>query len=153
MTDSSSRSPDRPVRKPGVPRSRREVVFDAAPPRPMTVLTRALLERKRQASGSMASRIRKATAVESESRCLLCSDDGKVCYLLTEVHGGLQVERTISDRTSLQMSQLLFFAGRQPFDQWCDTDPIRFEQPLLHQQLRQEGLRLLDGRPTAPRTA
>jgi hypothetical protein len=152
MTESSNRSPDRPLRKPGTSRGRREVVFDGDPPRPMTALTRSILERKRQMARPVPPNLNNCGDMEAASAFVLSTADGKLSYALRNLRPGLQVERTSFGSASLHVSQILFFADPQAFELWCDTEPTRFKQPVLHQQLRQEGLRLLNGRATAPDT-
>jgi hypothetical protein len=143
MKESSSRLKERPVRKPGPSRSRRRVTFDSDPPRPMTALAIAMLNRKRRNAGPLPFCEGSRGRGDPGSPVVLLTQDGKVSYALTSTCPGLQVERTTLGRSDLLVSQTLFFSDREAFDRWCDTDPIRFQQPLLHAQLKQRGGELL----------
>jgi hypothetical protein len=143
MTESLSKSNERPVRKPTVSRSRRGMTFDGDTPRPMTALTHAMLDRRRRAAGPSSCCVARRRRGDPDSPAVLVTADGKVSYALTARQPGLQVERSTYGRTDLQVSQTLFFSDRDAFDRWCDTDPIRFQQPLLHEQLKQTGGELL----------
>jgi hypothetical protein len=151
MKESSSRLKERPVRKPGPSRSRRRITFDSDPPRPMTALGIAMLDRKRRTGGPMPSCGASRTRGDPGSPVVLLTQDGKVSYALMSRRPGLLVERTTRGRADLLVSQTLFFSDCEAFDRWCDTDPIRFQQPLLHAQLKQRGGELLHEQPVTRR--
>lgn len=145
MTGPSSKSNDRPVRKPAVPRIRHRVVPELAVPRPMTALATALMDRRRRtvapvrASASLPGRSDPVVPI------VLRTQDGTVTYTVTARHSGVLVGRTTTGRTDLQVTQTLFFTSPAAFNQWCEADPMRFEQPQLHQGLRKAGQELFDG--------
>ena len=51
---------------------------------------------------------------------------------------GLYVEREEISCRGLHCVQSMHFSSPQAFARWCDSDPARFEQPLLHQRLQRE---------------
>ena len=63
---------------------------------------------------------------------------GETRFFLQRVAGGLYVEREEIPRRGLRTWQSIEFADAQRFSTWCDADPVRFEYPLLHVQLRRE---------------
>ena len=74
------------------------------------------------------------------SRCIhIDAQHGFVQFFLQRVAGGLYVEREDIPGQGLRVMQLVQFADADSFDQWCDDDPLRFEHPLLHVQLKREG--------------
>ncbi len=64
---------------------------------------------------------------------------GEVKFFLQRVAGGLYVEREDIPRLGLQSIQSLQFADADGFRQWCDDDPVRFEHPTLHIDLKRQG--------------
>lgn len=64
--------------------------------------------------------------------------EGAVHFFLQRVVGGMYVEREEIPRRGARICQSLQFADRSSFERWCDDDPIRFEHPLLHRQLKRE---------------
>jgi hypothetical protein len=64
---------------------------------------------------------------------------GEVKFFLQRVAGGLYVEREDIPRLGLQSTQSLQFAEADGFRQWCDDDPVRFEHPTLHIDLKRQG--------------
>jgi len=151
MTESSSSFKARPVRKPAVSRSRRHSTFDGDTPRPMTALANAMLERRRRSAGPIPSSVPARGSDNQVPPVVLQAVDGAVSYALTPRHPGLQVDRTTRSRTDLHVSQTIVFSDREAFDQWCDSDPVRFQQPLLHAQLKKQGGELLhEQRTTRP---
>jgi len=61
---------------------------------------------------------------------------GEVRFFLQRVAGGLYVEREEIPRRGLRTQQSVQFA--EHFERWCDNDPIRFEHPLLHVNLKRD---------------
>lgn len=91
--------------------------------------------------------MRRAAAVASEdavsgSRQRVLSaraHRGEVRFFLQRVAGGLYVEREDAPRLGLRSNQSLQFADADEFRQWCDDDPVRFEHPTLHIDLKRQG--------------
>ena len=63
---------------------------------------------------------------------------GEVRFFLQRVAGGLYVEREEIPRRGLRTQQSVQFADAEHFERWCDNDPIRFEHPLLHVNLKRD---------------
>jgi hypothetical protein len=63
---------------------------------------------------------------------------GEVRFFLQRVAGGLYVEREEIPRRGLRTQQSVQFADAEHFKRWCDSDPIRFEHPLLHVSLKRD---------------
>ena len=63
---------------------------------------------------------------------------GEVRFFLQRVAGGLYVEREEIPRRGLRTQQSVEFSGAEHFKRWCDNDPIRFEHPLLHVNLKRD---------------
>lgn len=64
--------------------------------------------------------------------------DRDVRFLLQRIEGGLYVEREDVPRRGLHTLQSLRFSTIDAFRRWCDDDPLRFDQPLLHHSLVRE---------------
>ena len=60
-------------------------------------------------------------------------------FFLQRVAGGLYVEREDIPRLGPQTQQSLQFMEVGDFRAWCDNDPVRFEHPLLHIDLKRQG--------------
>ena len=67
------------------------------------------------------------------------SHRGEVRFFLQRVAGGLYVEREDVPRLGLRSNQSLQFADADGFRRWCDDDPVRFEHPTLHIDLKRQG--------------
>lgn len=63
---------------------------------------------------------------------------GEVRFFLQRVAGGLYVEREEFPRRGLRTQQSVQFADAEHFRRWCDNDPVRFEHPLLHVNLKRD---------------
>jgi hypothetical protein len=74
-------------------------------------------------------------------------------FFLQRVVGGLYVEREDIPRLGPQTLQSLQFMAEGAFREWCDNDPVRFEYPVLHIDLKRHGdqlWRLRRGLSTLP---
>jgi hypothetical protein len=111
----------------------------------MTQATRTQDARRRVNGGSQPgpnTDLLRLRAISAEGR------SGSVHFQLQRVAGGLYVEREDIPRRGLRTVQSIAFGNRTSFEQWCDGDPLRFEYPLLHDQLKRVGDELWN---TAPR--
>ena len=63
---------------------------------------------------------------------------GEIRFFLQRVAGGLYVEREEIPRRGLRTQQSVQFTDAEHFKRWCDNDPIRFEHPLLHVNLKRD---------------
>jgi hypothetical protein len=62
--------------------------------------------------------------------------EGVIRFVLRRVAGGLYVERDELPRKGTRTSISVEFRDRDGFGRWCDSDPSRFDSPLLHQRVR-----------------
>lgn len=83
----------------------------------------------RGVSGQTGGRVR---VVSAEGGC------GVLRFVLRRVAGGLYVEREEFPRRGTRTSISVEFADRQDFERWCNDDPSRFDNPLLHQRVRRD---------------
>ena len=63
---------------------------------------------------------------------------GEIRFYLERVAGGIYVEREEIPKRGLQTSQSAHFNDAESFRRWCDDDPVRFEHPVLHVQLKRD---------------
>ena len=79
-------------------------------------------------------------AARSQSRSLNARGRrGEMRFFLQRVAGGLYVEREDIPCIGPHTLQSLQFMASDGFHQWCDNDPVRFEHPLLHIDLKRQG--------------
>lgn len=90
---------------------------------------------RRQTAGGRTHSLR-ARAFSAEVRT------GSVHFQLQRTAGGLYVEREDIPRRGLRTIQSVAFPEPASFGRWCDTDPLRFEHPLLHTRLKRAGAEL-----------
>lgn len=69
----------------------------------------------------------------------LKSQDGTIGFVLRASLNGLLVERTQRQTFGTRLVQCMVFGNQATFDRWCDSEPMRFEDPVLYNQLRREG--------------
>lgn len=100
------------------------------------------LANRRAPAGPRTDAMRRR-AISAEGRT------GSVEFHLQRTAGGLYVEREDIPRRGLRTIQSIAFGDPGSFERWCDGDPIRFEHPLLHAQLKRAGGELWDVAPGA----
>jgi heme-degrading monooxygenase HmoA len=71
------------------------------------------------------------------------SDDGNVSFTLFHVADALFVERVQLHGGRHRTVHFTLFEDEPSFDSWCNSDPVRFDYPLVHVRLRRHGGRLL----------
>lgn len=69
----------------------------------------------------------------------LMSEDGAVSFTVEATAAGLGIERVQRRPLGTQFMQVFLFDDATSFKRWSDTDPVRFQYPLLHGQLRRQG--------------
>lgn len=70
---------------------------------------------------------------------LLASSDGTLEFAIHRVPAGLMIEKRLCRTSGPRTAQTLFFRDAAGFDRWCELEPVRFEDPLLHGELRRHG--------------
>ena len=104
------------------------------PARPLTA-KRAALQQRRQRDPHVRTGARAAGTLAATFE----SSDGTVAFALRGSPQGLLVERTQRHPAGARLMQCLVFVDPATFDRWCDSDPIRFEDPVAHAHLRRAG--------------
>jgi hypothetical protein len=121
---------------------RRRVDGIDLPARPLGPKRAALHLRRRLA--------RPAAPISASRRCAegvlsLASQISGVAFAMHTTPSGLLIERTQHQAVGTRLVQALVFADRATFDRWCESDPIRFQDPMLYDRLRRHGHDALDG--------
>jgi hypothetical protein len=62
-----------------------------------------------------------------------------VHFFLQRVNGGLYVEREEVRRHGIRTCLCLLIRNRSDFERWWNSDPVRFEYPLLHARVKRDG--------------
>lgn len=84
-----------------------------------------------------------ATAIRSGIR--LSTADGAIAFVLRGVGSALYLERTQRRPLGTHLIQSMVFASSAEFTRWCEAEPLRFDEPQLHQRLRRHGEEFFDG--------
>lgn len=130
-------------REPMASRRRRPAALDAGEIAPLGPKAALLHERRqRHACTNSAGR----SSSRSPDAVRLASEDGAVAFALHAVPEGLFVERTQRRPLGALVTVAMVFAHRDAFARWCDSDPVRFDHPMLHNHLRRHGDELLPER-------
>ncbi len=99
------------------------------------------LQARRQQSG-MA---RPSAAVEPCKAVQLTTADAAVSFVLKASGSALYVERIQRRPLGTHIVQCMVFAGTDDFARWCDAEPLRFDDPGLHQRLCRRGREIFGG--------
>jgi hypothetical protein len=113
------------------------------PARPLGPKISALQVRRRRAQlDALASEAagRNARPVQ------LVSNDGSVTFALRAAPNGLLVQRSQCPAIGAHLVQCLVFVDPATFGRWCDSEPMRFADPVLFARLRREGDEALGGK-------
>jgi hypothetical protein len=72
------------------------------------------------------------------------SEDGTVAFTLSRAPiGGVFVERVQLRQGKGRVVHAAIFIDHTSFERWCDADPVRFDYPLVHVNLKRHGTTLL----------
>ena len=113
------------------------------PARPLGAKRAALqLRRLRNSTARDAARPQ-ASGLETLS---LMSKDGSVGFVMRASPNSLLVERTQHQALGARLVQCMAFGDQGTFDRWCESEPIRFEDAVMYDQLRREGHDALGGK-------
>jgi len=113
------------------------------PPRPLGDKRAALQARRQRASSSKVT-----TGARGNARAfdrLLTSSDSTLAFAIRSTAMGLLVERTHCPPGGPRIVQTMVFDSADGFDRWCTLEPVRFDDPMLYDQLRRHGHEALDG--------
>ena len=85
----------------------------------------------------------KVTSIRSGIR--LSTADGAIGFVLRGVGNALYLERAQRRPLGTHLIQSMVFSSSTEFTRWCDAEPLRFDDPNLHQRLRRHGEEFFDG--------
>lgn len=111
------------------------------PARPLGA-KRAALQLRRQSAPHAAEANDQRTGTGERT---LASRDATVAFALRATAFGLLIERTQRQAVGTRLVQTMVFEDQPTFDRWCDSEPMRFEDPMLYDRLRREGHEALGG--------
>ncbi|MBE7418411.1 MAG: hypothetical protein HS128_11805 [Ideonella sp.] len=95
--------------------------------------------RRKRARSPGSGSAERAGAHDNGANVRIASAEGRegvIRFVLRRVAGGLYVERDELPRKGTRTSISVEFKDRDGFGRWCDSDPSRFDSPLLHQRVR-----------------
>lgn len=105
----------------------------------------AALQLRRQREGAV--RTSSVPQPDGTAALILRSKDGLVSFAVRASPDGLLIGRTQRGANGARLLQFMFFADAGTFDRWCESDPMRFDDAVLYDQLRREGHAALCGKP------
>ena len=111
------------------------------PARPLGA-KRAALQLRRQSAPAVAEAKDQRTVTGERT---LASKDARVAFAMRATAFGLLIERTQRQAVGTRLVQIMVFEDQPTFDRWCDSEPMRFEDPMLYDRLRREGHEALGG--------
>lgn len=117
----------------------RSRIDELAPP---LAAKRAALQLRRRSGRS--SCLRTQQPVPGKSLQTLFAYGTAVAFALRATPTGLMVERTQRQAVGARLVQFMVFTDRPDFDRWCDTEPTRFEDPHVYDELRRQAHDVLD---------
>ncbi|MBK9362223.1 MAG: hypothetical protein IPM99_14380 [Rubrivivax sp.] len=123
------------------PFSKRRLDRIDEPARPLGA-KRAALQLRRQSAPLAAEAKEQRTGTGERT---LASRDATVAFALRATAFGLLIERTQRQAVGTRLVQTMVFEDQPTFDRWCDSEPMRFEDPMLYDRLRREGHEALGG--------
>lgn len=122
--------------------ARRQVDPIDKPARPLGAKRFALQAQRRRQSPASSGTCLKMSVPGAEAR-VLTSADGTLAFALLPTATGLLVERRHCTTEGARIEQTMVFDDATMFDRWCESEPVRFSDPMLHGQLRREAHDLL----------
>ena len=133
----SAASPAAPTE--GSPRvTKRRIDGIDEPARPLGAKRAALQGRRLRAPQPVVRAAARNTGIGS-SEMILASRNNSITFNLRATAMGLLIERTQVQPVGARLIQMMVFADPTTFERWCASEPIRFEDAVLYDQLRREG--------------
>jgi hypothetical protein len=65
----------------------------------------------------------------------IATDNCSLSYVVQPVGSALYVERRQRRPLGADVLQSMVFTSVDEFQRWCDAEPVRFDDPVLHRQL------------------
>jgi len=127
------------------PLNKRRIDRIDEPARPLGSKRAALQIRRQRSAPPPARTVAKGAANQQDERTLV-SKDASVTFTLRATALGLLIERMQSQPVGARLVQTMVFDNPDLFDRWCASDPIRFDDLVLYNQLRREGHDALGGK-------
>ena len=127
------------------PFSKRRIDRIDEPARPLGAKRAALQIRRQRTAGPVVRPAAKDRANQQDDRTLV-SKDASVTFTLRATTLGLLIERAQGQHLGARLVQTMVFAEAGSFERWCASEPIRFDDPVLYDQLRREGHEALGGK-------
>lgn len=140
----SAAPPVAPIELPS-PLGKRRVDRIDEPARPLGAKRAALQARRQRVAGPVVRPATKNRASQ-QNATILVSKDASVAFTLQATAVGLLIERAQGQHLGARLVQTMVFAEAGSFERWCASEPIRFEDPVLYDQLRREGHEALSGK-------
>jgi hypothetical protein len=100
-------------------------------------------QRRRQAIWAWRAGLTSGTSAARDR--VITSADGTLAFAVIGVSAGLMVERRQWLPAGIRLAETMVFDNATIFDRWCDSEPLRFDDPELHTRLRRAGHEILDG--------
>lgn len=88
---------------------------------------------------------REKTSSATLSDVRLSTRDGAVAFVLRRAGTALYLERTQRRPLGTHLIQSMVFSDHTEFTRWSEAEPLRFDEPILHQRLRRHGEEFFDG--------
>jgi hypothetical protein len=123
--------------------SERRVDRIDGPARPLGAKRAALQLRRQRALADRASTRAQAT---DPSALSFVSKDAAINFSLRATSLGLLLERTQTQLAGTRLVQSMVFVDQVTFERWCQSEPMRFDDPVLYDQLRRLGHAALNDR-------
>lgn len=127
------------------PFTKRRIDHIDEPARPLGAKRAALQVRRLRASQPVARAAAKKMGIDAGA-LTLASKDNSIAFSLRATGVGLLIERTQRQPVGSRLVQTMVFADPTTFERWCASEPIRFDDPVLYDQLRREGHEALCGK-------
>lgn len=107
-------------------------------PKPLGAKRLALQTQKRR-DATLRWHVGLVRTTGNDMSCILTSADGKTAFAISQMANALVVEKLHRPQEGPRTSHVMLFESEALFDQWCDIEPTRFDDPLLCDQLRRRG--------------
>ena len=140
----SAASPAAPIeRSPRLTKRRIDGIDE--PARPLGAKRAALQGRRLRATQPVVRAAARNTGIDS-SEMILASKNNSITFSLRATAIGLLIVRTQGQPVGARLIQTMVFADPTTFERWYASEPIRFDDPVLYDQLRREGHGALGGK-------
>lgn len=137
-TDSLSSAQSEVVGSKPPSRHRRKVVDGGISPARTLGPKASALHRRRLQQASKANASKTKRRIASMDR-RFSSGDGSLSFVVKPTPAGLYIERLQRRSLGSRLTQSMVFDDVDWFIRWCEADPMRFDHPVLYQQLRRQG--------------